>query len=50
VRLPYPHYLRVHYRKMIEATGSLLSNLFPKKIHATSSLGIELKIILFVLI
>lgn len=46
---PWVHYLQFHYRKMIETTGSLLTNLFPKKIHATSASGFELKIILFVL-
>lgn len=46
---PWIHYLQFHYRKMIETTGSLLSNLLPKKIHATSALGFELKIVLFVL-
>jgi hypothetical protein len=42
-------YLQFHYRKMIETTGSLLSSLLPKKIHATSALGFELKVVLFVL-
>ena len=42
-------YLQFHYRKMIETTGSLLTQLLPKKIHATSAAGFELKIILFVL-
>lgn len=46
---PWVHYLQFHYRKMIETTGSLLSNLLPKKIHATSAIGFDLKIILFVL-
>jgi hypothetical protein len=46
---PWIQYLQFHYRKMIETTGSLLSNLLPKKIHATSPLGFELKILLFVL-
>jgi hypothetical protein len=46
---PWVGYLQFHYRKMIETTGSLISNLLPKKIHATSSIGFELKIILFVL-
>lgn len=46
---PWVRYLQFHYRKMIETTGSLLSNLLPKKIHATSALGFELKIVLFVL-
>ena len=35
--------------QMIETTGSLLTNLLPKKIHATSALGFELKVVLFVL-
>jgi hypothetical protein len=42
-------YLRFHYRKMIETTGSLLSNLLPKKIHATSPASFELKVTLFIL-
>jgi hypothetical protein len=46
---PWIRYLQFHYRKMIETTGSLLTNLLPKKIHATSPLGFELKIVLFVL-
>jgi hypothetical protein len=46
---PWVYYLQFHYRKMIETTGSLISNLLPKKIHATSASGFELKIILFVL-
>jgi hypothetical protein len=46
---PWIRYLQFHYRKMIETSGSLLSNLLPKKIHATSTTGFELKIILFVL-
>ena len=46
---PWVQYLLFHYRKMIETSGSLLSNLLPKKIHATSASGFELKIILFVL-
>jgi len=46
---PWVRYLQFHYRKMIETTGSLISSLLPKKIHATSSLGFELKVVLFVL-
>ena len=46
---PWVTYLRFHYRKMVETTGSLLSNLLPKKIHATSAAGFELKVTLFVL-
>jgi hypothetical protein len=46
---PWTAYLQFHYRKMIETTGSLISNLLPKKIHATSAPGFELKVVLFVL-
>jgi hypothetical protein len=46
---PWVAYLQFHYRKMIETTGSLLNNLLPKKIHATSAVGFELKVVLFVL-
>jgi len=46
---PWVRYLQFHYRKMIETTGSLFNNLLPKKIHATSAVGFELKISLFVL-
>jgi hypothetical protein len=46
---PWVAYLQFHYRKMIETAGSLISNLLPKKIHATSTAGFELKVILFVL-
>jgi hypothetical protein len=46
---PWVYYLQFHYRKMVETSGSLLTNLLPKKIHATSAAGFELKIVLFVL-
>jgi len=46
---PWVYYLQFHYRKMIETTGSLLSKLLPKKIHATSAAGFELKMTLFIL-
>lgn len=46
---PWVRYLQFHYRKMIETSGSLFNNLLPKKIHATSAPGFELKIVLFVL-
>lgn len=46
---PWVTYLQFHYRKMIETTGSLLNQLFPKKIHATSAAGFELKVTLFIL-
>jgi len=41
-------YLQFHFRKMIETAGSQISKLWPKKIHATSPLGFELKVVLFV--
>jgi hypothetical protein len=46
-----PHwcYLQALYRKAIETTGSLLERLLPKSIHATSAVGFELKVVLFVL-
>jgi len=46
---PWFNYLLFHYRKMVETTGSLIHRLLPRKIHATSALGFELKIVLFVL-
>ena len=46
---PWRYYLQFHYRKMIETTGSLISNLLPKKIHATSAHEFELKVVLFIL-
>lgn len=45
---PWMRYLQFRYRRMIETTGGLLNQLFPKKIHATSTLGFELKVVLFV--
>lgn len=42
-------YLQFHFRKMIETAGSQISKLWPKKIHTTSALGFELKVVLFVL-
>ena len=37
------------HRKVIETTGSLITQLLPKKIHAVTSVGFELKVCLFVL-
>jgi hypothetical protein len=45
---PWMRYLQYRYRRMIETTGSLFNQLLPKKIHATSALGFELKVVLFV--
>ncbi|MCB9136624.1 MAG: IS982 family transposase [Anaerolineales bacterium] len=46
---PWVQYLQHVYRKMIETTGSLLSQLLPKRIHAVTSGGFELKVVLFLL-
>ncbi len=49
---PVPAYVQFvqHYkRKIIETTGSLISQFLPKSIHAVTSKGFELKIMLFVL-
>ncbi len=37
------------YRKVVETTGSLFTQLLPKSIHAVTSAGFEMKIALFVL-
>jgi len=37
------------YRKMIETTNSLITKLFPKKIHAVTAKGFEMKVFLFIL-
>ena len=42
-------YLQARYRKIIETTGSLLERFLPKSIHAVTSQGFELKVVLFVL-
>lgn len=46
---PWIRYLQHAYRKMIETTGSLISQLLPKRIHAVTAVGFELKVVLFVL-
>lgn len=46
---PWIAYLQHAYRKIVETTGSLLNQLFPKCIHAVTAVGFELKIVLFVL-
>jgi hypothetical protein len=42
-------YLQARGRKMVETAGSLINRLLPKSIHAVTSRGFELKIMLFVL-
>lgn len=46
---PWVRYLQHHYRKMIETTGSVITQAFPKSIHAVTAVGFELKVVLFVL-
>lgn len=42
-------YLQSHWRKRIETTFSRITTLFPKKIHAVTSKGFELKVFAFIL-
>ncbi len=46
---PYLAYLQARGRKIVETTGSLIERLLPKSIHAVTSRGFELKLMLFVL-
>ncbi|HZV82296.1 MAG TPA: IS982 family transposase [Geobacteraceae bacterium] len=46
---PYVAYLQARGRKIGETTGSLIERLLPKSIHAVTSEGFELKVMLFVL-
>ena len=45
---PYLAFLKNFYRKRIETTFSGITNFFPKKIHAVTTPGFILKIILFI--
>ena len=45
----YIAYLQARGRKRVETAGSLVTRLLPKSIHAVTSRGFELKIMLFVL-
>jgi hypothetical protein len=45
----YVYYLQNTHRKMIETTGSLIERTLPKSIHAVTTQGFELKVVLFVL-
>lgn len=45
----YVAYLQAGARKMVETAGSLIERLLPKSIHAVTSQGYELKVMLFVL-
>jgi hypothetical protein len=46
---PWETFLRLSERRYIESVGSLFNAFLPKHIHATSQLGFELKLVLFVL-
>ena len=46
---PWIRYLQHHYRKMVETAGSMITQRFPKTIHAVTPIGFELKVVLFVL-
>ena len=46
---PYVAYLQARGRNIVETTGSLIERLWPKSIHAVTSRGFELKLMLFVL-
>lgn len=46
---PWIEYLQFHGRKMVETAGSLITQRFPKSIHAVTPQGFELKVFLFVL-
>jgi hypothetical protein len=46
----YVQFLQHYKRKVIETSGSLLSQLLPKSIHAVTAKGFELKVMLLVLI
>lgn len=46
---PWIRYLQHAYRKMIETSGSMISQMLPKRIHAVTAEGFELKTVLFVL-
>lgn len=46
---PWIEYIQKTTRKRIETTASQISSLFPKKIHAVTSYGFELKVVLFII-
>jgi len=50
-RRPWPGwivYLQQHYRRYIETVGSIINVMFPKRIHAVTAEGFELKLLLFI--
>ncbi|RME43769.1 MAG: IS982 family transposase [Chloroflexi bacterium] len=46
---PWERYLQARHRKMIETAVSNIERLLPKHIHAVTSAGFELKLVLFIL-
>jgi hypothetical protein len=46
---PWTRYLQRHHRKIIETSGSLITQRFPESIHAVTAAGFEFKVVLFVL-
>jgi len=48
-RAPYVEYLKQFNRKMVETAFSIIKQMFPKKIHAVTAKGFELKILLFLI-
>ena len=42
-------FLRKYFRKRVETVASQINSLFPKSIHAVTSKGFELKVILFII-
>ena len=46
---PWLQYLQSLQRKAVETAGSLIERILPKSIHAVTSEGFEIKILLFLL-
>jgi DDE family transposase len=46
---PSISFVQSYYRKRVETAGSLIEQLLPKSIHAGTSQGFELKVVLFVI-
>ena len=46
---PSISFVQSYYRKRVETAGSLIAQLLPKSIHAVTSQGFELKVVLFVI-
>lgn len=47
--MPYEVFYKNHVRKMVENSFTMITDLFPRHIHATSAKGFLLKIFIFVL-